>query len=462
MTTGYTLNQEGEQAWLRLKQHLEWSDQFGLGFIFSAHPDVINIFRQRLAKIYRARVTQLHIPIPEEPAQLFNKFLPALLHPSILQQALQAPYWLDLSNQFSAEWTDARLSFLTRLNEQREPLRHALSRPLILVLPLAERVRIKALVPDLWAIRDFSLVTDDWLVGQLKDPIASELPASPSLSLSDYDNSLIDEWKRLVKKQVIGRDFLLAAERATLAALQTGHYQLANEVALSMKQAAGQRLEELGETPESLRDLSVSLNNVGDTAKALGDWTEARTHYKESLQISRQIVEGVGETPESLRDLSIALDKAGDTAKALGDGTEARMHFKESLRIRRRLVEGVGATPESLRDLLVSLDNAGKTEMALGDKTEARKHLEENLQISRQLIEHVGETPESLRALTVSLNNVGNLEQALGNKKKAKTYFEEGLAIAIALAKALPNNVDYNNLTDHFQQLLQNMRKSDL
>ena len=333
MNTEYALNLEGEQAWLRLKQHIEWSDQFGLGFIFSAHPQVISLFRQRLAEIYRARVTQLHIPIPEEPAQLFTELLPALLHPSVHQQALQAPYWLDLSKQWSKAWTDARLSFLTRLNEQREPLRRALTRPLILVLPLTERVRIKALVPDLWAIRDFSLVTDDWLVGQPEDPPVSELPPSSSFQLNSYQLSLIDEWKRLLNKQVVGRDFLLPAQRALEAALQAGHYQLADKIAVSMKQAAEQSVKERGETPESLRDLSVSLDNVGNTAKALGDYTEARVHFTESLQIRQQIVERVGETPESLRDLSVSLSNLGDMARALVDREKAKAYFEEGLAI---------------------------------------------------------------------------------------------------------------------------------
>ena len=113
----YPLTPEGEQEWMRLKQHLLWCDHFALGFIFSAHPGVISIFRERLADIYRARITRLHIPVPTEPAKLLEKLLPDLLHPGIRQQALQAPYWVDLSLQFGPEWAEQRLLFLARLNE---------------------------------------------------------------------------------------------------------------------------------------------------------------------------------------------------------------------------------------------------------------------------------------------------------------------------------------------------------
>lgn len=77
-----SLNAEGEAEWLRLKQHLEWSDDFALGFIFTRHPQVVALFRRRLSDIYRTRVTQLHIPIPESPAELINKLLPKLLSPA--------------------------------------------------------------------------------------------------------------------------------------------------------------------------------------------------------------------------------------------------------------------------------------------------------------------------------------------------------------------------------------------
>jgi hypothetical protein len=58
-----------------------------------------------------------------------------------------------------------------------------------------------------------------------------------------------------------------------------------------------QLVERLGGTPESLRDLSVSLNNLGRVAQAQDDWTQAEVVYRESLALSRQLVERLGGTP---------------------------------------------------------------------------------------------------------------------------------------------------------------------
>ncbi|HIP39042.1 MAG TPA: hypothetical protein EYG88_06640, partial [Desulfocapsa sulfexigens] len=285
MSADYQLNPEGEREWLRLKQHLEWSDHFALGFIFTAHPGVITVFRQRLAGIYHARITRLHIPIPEKPSQLLDELLPNLLHPTVHQQCLQGPFWLDLSKKSGADWASARLSFLIRLNEQREPLRRVLKRPLILILPLSERSSIREVVPDLWAIRDFSITTGDWLAAPDESFTTPEKLPSSSFPISDYNASLIHEWERLMKKNAAGHTFIPAAHRACMAALHTAQYELAAKIAASMQKTAENIIENIGETPEALRDLSVSLDNVGNTAKAMGQWDKAQLSFEESLNI---------------------------------------------------------------------------------------------------------------------------------------------------------------------------------
>jgi tetratricopeptide (TPR) repeat protein len=82
--------------------------------------------------------------------------------------------------------------------------------------------------------------------------------------------------------------------------------------------------------------------------------------YGESLALARQLVERLGGTPESLRDLSVSLDNLGGVAQAQGDWTQAASVYGESLALRRQLVERLGGTPESLDDLAVSLLNVAR------------------------------------------------------------------------------------------------------
>ena len=66
-------------------------------------------------------------------------------------------------------------------------------------------------------------------------------------------------------------------------------------------------------------------------ARDLGQLEEARAAYRESLAISRQLKSLTGDAPQSLRDLSVSLDNVGDVARDLGQLEEARAAYEEAL-----------------------------------------------------------------------------------------------------------------------------------
>ena len=57
---------------------------------------------------------------------------------------------------------------------------------------------------------------------------------------------------------------------------------------------------------------------------AEGERAEALGLYREVLGISRQIAARFGESPQSLRDISVSLDRVGDVLRAEGERAEAR------------------------------------------------------------------------------------------------------------------------------------------
>jgi len=295
------LTAEGEDAWLRIKQHMEWCDSFALVFIFSDQPEVTTALRDRLAAIYRARVTALELPLPETADELLERLLPRLLHLPHYQRVLDAPIWLDLSRaprnmtkEERAAWLEACLQFLARLNEQREALRRTLIKPLVLVLPLAEKARIKALVPDLWAIRHFSLQVGKWLVPQEEHESSVSEPALPEpFPLTRHESSIVEEWQRLQRKGSRDRSALAAGHRAHVALMQRGHISDARAVADWMATTARQGAAEASEAPEALRDLSISLDNVGNTDRALGELEAARAAFAEGLDIAQRMAAGL-------------------------------------------------------------------------------------------------------------------------------------------------------------------------
>ena len=156
-----------------------------------------------------------------------------------------------------------------------------------------------------------------------------------------------------------------------------GAYNAAAEAARDSLRVARELVELLG-TPESRRDLSVSLDNVGSVAELRGDLGEAADCFQESLGARRELVELLG-TPESRRDLSISLNNVGSVAQLRGDLGEAADCFQESLGVARALADEQG-TLQALKDLLVVLkhrariaDKAGDTALAGQLTDEARR-----------------------------------------------------------------------------------------
>ena len=170
---------------------------------------------------------------------------------------------------------------------------------------------------------------------------------------------------------------------------------------------------------------------VADAALGIGErfgaYDAAAAAATESLGVRRGLVDVLG-TPESRRDLSVSLDSVGRVAEARGDWGAAGRAYEESLGVRRGLVDVLG-TPESRRDLSVSLDSVGRVAEARGDWGAAGRAYEESLDLARDLADSLG-TPESLRDLVVSLGNLAGVVEQLGDTERAESLRAERDRIA--------------------------------
>ena len=193
-----------------------------------------------------------------------------------------------------------------------------------------------------------------------------------------------------------------------------------------------QAINQQQNTPESRRDVSVSLNNVADIELQLGKNESALAKYTESLDIRRALEQELG-TPESRRDVSASLDNVADIELQLGKHESALAKYTESLDIGRALEQELG-TQESRRDVSVSLDNVADIELQLGNHESALAKYTESLDIARALEQELG-TPESRRDVGVTLNNVAGIELKLGKHESALAKYTESLDIRRVLAE---------------------------
>ena len=90
---------------------------------------------------------------------------------------------------------------------------------------------------------------------------------------------------------------------------------------------------------------------MGRVERDLGNLEGARGAYRESLELCRQLREAVGDTPQALRDLSISLDNVSRVERDLGNLEAARSAFRESLEIARRLRRSFPDQPQFQQDL---------------------------------------------------------------------------------------------------------------
>ena len=188
----------------------------------------------------------------------------------------------------------------------------------------------------------------------------SLLPADPAGARQVLDEARVG--KSLVQRIVFG---LTRAEVSGLLGDGVGvEANLASVVSV------------LQELPRGFRvDVSGVVRQIGEVFGAYNTVAEAA---RDSLRVARELVELLG-TPESRRDLSVSLDNVGRVAELRGDLGEAADCFQESLGVARALADEQG-TLQALKDLLTVLarrariaDKAGDTALAGQLTDEARR-----------------------------------------------------------------------------------------
>ena len=228
--------------------------------------------------------------------------------------------------------------------------------------------------------------------------------------------------------------FCFGRREDTCSYLETaGALFAADQLADSLLAACRGRFEEVG-TPESLRDVTVSLERLGGIEAQRGELDRAYGRFAEALEISRRLAEEL-DAPESRRDVSFSLGWLGDIEAQRGELDRAYGRFAEALEIRERLAEALG-TPESLRDVSVSLGHLGAIDEQRGELDRAYKRFAEALEIHRRLAKELG-TPESLRDVSFSLEWLGDIEAERGERDRAYGRFSEALEIRRRLAEEL-------------------------
>jgi len=418
--------------WRQLGRSLELAQGFAYYLVFTNWPEQNQAGKVLMNDALQARGLSLQVVVPDDPARLVETAIAALFRTDLPPAT---PLWLECWRYgLDDAWNLARRKLMARLNEGRGRLEKEVLRPLILLLPRDGVLRAAEDAPDMWSIRK--------LVLHLERPAPTELPTEPYPEriveepptpehITRAERRLADWQRQWAKAEAHGDMQTLSLSDAWIAIdalLEAGRLRDAQIVAGQALTASRACRDD--SQPHTLRDLSVSLDKVGEIYRSLGDMEAARVAFVESLALCRQLRGTFGDTPLVMRDLSVSLNDLGRVYQDLGDLEAARLIYAETLAINRQLRVVLGDTPLTLQDLSVSIDNVGQLARDRGDLEIARIAFAESLALRRHLRSELGDNPQIMRELSVSLDNVGLAARSLGDFEAAGAAYEESLALS--------------------------------
>jgi tetratricopeptide (TPR) repeat protein len=304
--------------------------------------------------------------------------------------------------------SEAYPPILSHLNLNRELFRQEILYPLVIWLPEYAVTALARRAPDFWAWRSgfYELSPDAELAADTFAPIRNE-----ALYVSD---SLSEQAKRERLAMLKG---LLADYRE----LGDGpHERRAQSEILNELGLVHEALGELSEARQAYQDslaiarddnnldmIAVLVHNLAMLALDQGNYEEARGLYSESLEIKKRLGNQSG--------IAISLHQLAMLAQDQGDYEEAQRLYSESLEIKKRLGNQSG--------IATTLHELGRLAHAQGDYEEARRLYDESLTIERKLGNVAGEAI-SFYALALLDEREGKYEEAIEYAKQAQAIFE--------------------------------------
>ena len=195
--------------------------------------------------------------------------------------------------------------------------------------------------------------------------------------------------------------------------------------------------------PERRRDVSVSLNNVGDVLVAQGDLSAALERFEASLAIAEDLSRDDPGNADWRRDVSVSLDNVGDVLVARGDLSGGLERFEASLAIAEGLSRDDPGNADWRRDVLASLIKVGDVLVAQGDLSRAQERFQASLAIAEGLSRDDPGNAGWRRDLSVSLERVGDVLVARGDLSGALERFEVSLSIRQDLSRDDPGNAGW-------------------
>jgi len=188
------------------------------------------------------------------------------------------------------------------------------------------------------------------------------------------------------------------------------------------------------------RDLSISLDKIGNILFEQGNLSDALEPYQQSLSIAGRLTSSNPNNVLWKHDLSISREKIGDILFAQGNLVDALEEYRQSLNL-RDFVSAYDKSNEAWKGDLVSCHmKIGMVLSKQGKLDEALKAHQQSFDIADSLVETHPANTHWQNYLGTCLHKIGDIHKQQGNLGDALESYRLSFSISQHLAEKDPTN----------------------
>ena len=213
------------------------------------------------------------------------------------------------------------------------------------------------------------------------------------------------------------------------------------------------------DNPDLLHSKAAMLIEFGDVYanSNAGDGARALAAYEEGLEIRRRLAATDPGNTGWQRDVSVSLDRIGDLRLRAGETAAALAAYEEGLEIARTLAATDPGNTGWQRDVSVSLDRIGDLRLRAGETAAALAAYEEGLEIARTLAATDPGNTGWQTDVVVSLYKLSSLVDA----PESIVTLEEALAILAPLIERGVLSAEQQGWPDILRERIEELRAAN-
>ncbi|CAF0923624.1 unnamed protein product [Didymodactylos carnosus] len=252
-------------------------------------------------------------------------------------------------------------------------------------------------------------------VGDIQQSTKNSLVWEVQLMLTSDNDSQLATLTKYMKEKIDGKGWY----RMGKFMLKVGHFDQAEIL-----------YNELLKKATNDSDRAEIYQQLGETKIHKGQYKEAISYYKKSLEIKRETLK------EDNTSLALTYNDIGLVYSNMGDYSKTLEFYEKSQKIYEK------ALPPNHPDLATSYNNIAAVYYKMDDYSKALEFYEKSHKIFEKAL------PPNHPDLATSYNNIASVYNDKGNYSKALEFYEKDLEIT---KKVLPPNhpdlaVSYNNI----------------